>query len=399
MRSSKGQATVDYVALVAVVAVVLGLAAGVAPAGAAGVVNAVTGQIRHALCIVGGGACTAPRSRPCAVASTRDLRHYAVTLVVVRVDYDRYVLREQMSDGTVRLTVARSGALGAEVGVGATARISLKGRRVGTSDELRAAAQGTLGKGSVYVARDEREARSFMRAIRAGRSPAPPREVFYEGGVRGLAWAGLGSGWLEGVSGTTIGVRRDRRIGTTTVSLNAGAAGWATVTTVLGGPAGTADRATTLGLTLDRRRRPIELSLTAGGAIAAGVALPVALKRGLRGARGLGALGEVGGRRWELLARLDLRDPVVRATWERLRRAPASAAAIRALGVTMRERAFLDVRAYRTGSTARGGEVGVAGGVRLGGEYDHVVDEARLLSASSRPPAGLWERRLDCVPS
>jgi hypothetical protein len=35
--------------------------------------------------------------------------------------------------------------------------------------------------------------------------------------------------------------------------------------------------------------------------------------------------------------------------------------------------------------------------VRIGGEYDHVVDRARLLGASSRPPAGLWERRVDCV--
>ena len=397
MRSTDGQATVDYVALIAVLALVFGLALGVAPAGAAGIVNAVTGQIRHALCLVGGGRCTQPRAKPCTVASTRDLRHFAVSLFVVRLDYDRYVLREQMSDGTVRLTVARGGALGAELAVGATARLHADGRRVGTKDELRAAAQASLGTGRVYVARGEREARVFMRAIRDGRAPAAPREVFYDGGVRGLAQAGIGNAWLEGLSGTTIGVRRDRRTGDEMVTLNAGASGWAAVTTVLGGPVGAADRATTLGLTLDRRRRPTELSLSAGGTIAAGVALPVALKRVLRGARGAGGFGEVGGRRWELAARLDLRDPVVQARWARFRRAPTSAAAIRALGETIRDRAYIDVRAYRTGSTARGGEAGIAGGVRVGGEYDHIVDEARLLTASSRPPAGLWERRLDCV--
>ena len=74
-------------------------------------------------------------------------------------------------------------------------------------------------------------------------------------------------------------------------------------------------------------------------------------------------------------------------------------AAIRALGEAIRDRAHLDVRTYRTSATASGAAAGVAGGVRFAGEYDHVVDEARLLSATARPPAGLWERRLDCVPA
>jgi len=397
MRSTSGQATIDYVALVAVLAIVFSLALGVAAEGAPGIVNAVSGQIRHALCVVGGGPCTEPRSKPCTVASTRDLHHVALTVFFVRVDHDRYVLREEMSDGTVRLTVARSGALGAEVGVGGTVRASVNGRPIGAQDELRGAAQAVLGTGKVYVARDGREASAFMRAIRDGRAPAAPREVVYDGGARGLGEAGIGSAWLEGMSGTTVGVRRDRRTGESTVTLNAGAPGWSAVTTVLGGPAGAAEHATTFGLTLDRHRRPTELSLSAAGTIAAGVALPVALKRVLRGARGDASLGDLGGRRWELAARLDLRDPIVRASWARFRRDPTSGAAIKALGETIRDRAHLDVRAYRTASTLRGGEVGISAGVRVGGEYDHVTDEARLLAASSRPPAGLWERRFDCL--
>lgn len=399
MRSTSGQATIDYVAVVAVLATVFGLAVGVAPAGAAGIVNAVTGQIRYALCVVGGGPCAAPRSKPCIVASTRDLHHFAVKVLVVRIDHDRSVLREEMSDGTVRLTVTRSGALGAGVGVGASAQVSVAGSPAGTKNEVEAAAQVSGGFGKVYLARDEREARAFMRALREGRAPAPPREVTYEAGVRGLAEAGIGNAWLEGLSGTTVGVRRDRRTGETTLTLNAGAAGWAAVGTVLGGPAGAADRATTLGVTLDRDRRPTELSLSAGGTLAAGAALPSALKRALPSAKGSGSLGDFDGRRWELHARLSLHDPVVAAAWERFRDHPASGDAIRALGEAIRDRAYLDVRVLRTGSTASGGAVGVAAGLRLGGEYDHIVDEARLVSASSRPPAGLWERRYDCVPA
>ena len=237
-----------------------------------------------------------------------------------------------------------------------------------------------------------------MRAIRDGRAPAPPREVFHEGGVRGLGFAGIGSAWLEGMSGSAIGLRRDRRTGEATVDAQRRRSGWGAVTTALGGPAGAADRATTLGVTLDRHRRPTELSLSAAGTIAAGAALPLPLKRVLRGAPGEGSLGELDGRRWELAARLDLRDPLVRATWARFRRDPASGAAIRALGETIRDRAYLDVRAYRTGnSTAGGAAAGIAAGVRVGAEYDHVLDESRLVGASSRPPAGLWERRLDCL--
>jgi hypothetical protein len=317
MRSTSGQATIDYVAVVGVLAIVFGLAVGAAPAGAAGIVNAVTGQIRHALCVVGGGPCADPRSKPCTVASTRDLHHFAVKVVVVRIDHDRSVLRE----------------------------------------------------------------------------------VSYEAGVRGLAEAGIGTAWLEGLSGTTVGVRRDRQTGATTLTLNAGAAGWAVVSTALGGPAGAADRVTTLGLTLDRDGRPTELALSAGGTLAAGAALPLAFRRALLGAKGNASLGDIDGRRWELNARLSLHDPVVAAAWKRFRGHPTSSDAIRVLGEAVRDRAYLDVRVFRIGSTASGGAVGVAAGVRVGGEYDHIVDEARLIGATSRPPAGLWERRYDCVPA
>jgi hypothetical protein len=36
-------------------------------------------------------------------------------------------------------------------------------------------------------------------------------------------------------------------------------------------------------------------------------------------------------------------------------------------------------------------------GARIGGEYDHAIERSRLLAASSRPPGGLWEPRLDCL--
>jgi hypothetical protein len=163
----------------------------------------------------------------------------------------------------------------------------------------------------------------------------------------------------------------------------------------MGGPAGTADRATMLGLTLDRHRRPTELSFSAGGALAAGAALPPGLARALGSATA--ASMSTGGRRWELAARLDLRDPAVAAAWARVRHDPGSGDGIRALGAMIRDRAYLDVRTYRTSGSYDGAAAGLSGGLRIGGEYDHTIDRSRLLAASSRPPGGLWEPRLDCV--
>jgi hypothetical protein len=133
--------------------------------------------------------------------------------------------------------------------------------------------------------------------------------------------------------------------------------------------------------------------------VLSGGVLPVALQRALGRAHGDGAIADLRGRRWELAARLDLRDPLVRAVWARVRANPASAAALSALGRTLRDRAHLDARTYRLDSSASGGGAGLGAGIRIAGEYDHSVDRARLLAAASRPPAGLWERRLDCVPA
>lgn len=401
MRCSGGQATVDYVALIAALAVLLTIALVLAPAGAPGVVNAVAGQLRHALCVVGGGACRELSRQPCTVASRRDARHVAVSLVVVRVDHDRYVLREVMSDKTIRLTLARSGAAGLEAASGARAKVNTDGREVGMTDEVRLGAQAVLGSGRVFVARDGREAAALMRAIRDGDDPAASaREVFYHGGVRGLATIGIGNSVattsLRALAAGTIGARRDRRTGDVTLAVNAGGSGWGAVTIALGRAFASEERLVTLGLMLDRGRRPKELSLSTSGTVLADAALPPALARALGGRRSPTSV-ERGGRRWELTARLDLRDPLVAAAWNRFRDDPAGAHAIRGLGEAIRDRARLDMRTYRTNSASNGVAAGIGRIVQVAGELDHTIEDSRLLSASSRPPGGLWEQRLDCV--
>jgi hypothetical protein len=330
-----------------------------------------------------------------------------VNLALVRLDDDRIVLRERLSDGTIRLTVAERGGAGVEVAVGGGARVDVGGHSVGVSREAQAGVQGVLGHGEVFYAHGEREADELLRAIRArprlsgGGGGPPPREVFVEGGVRALGSVDGGGatlgGQLDGMADALLGARRDRRSGELQISLGAGGAGAGLVAILMGGNAGALDGQAVLGLTLDRRRRPVELSLSASGSVAAGELLPPGLARPLEQAAVPGAALSASGRRWQLDARVDPRDPGVAAAWHAFRRAPASPAAIRRLGEQLRDRAVLDMRSYRLDSSVEGVDVGAALGLKLGGELEHAIDVSTLLTAATRPPFGLWEARVDCL--
>jgi hypothetical protein len=405
MRSERGQATVDYVALLAVGALLLSAAAAATAVGAPGAANRVLGQFRHALCVVSATACPATARRPCTVASTRDVRHVAVSLALVRLDDDRTALRERLSDGTIRLTVAQRGGAGVEIGAGGGARLDVRGRSVGVDREARAGVQGVFGHGEVFYADGEREADELLRAIRRprrGGGGPRAREVFVEGGVRALGSVEVGrglalGGQLDGIADAMLGARRDRRSGELQISFGAGGAGLGLMAIVMGGNAGALDGQAVLGLTLDRRRRPVELSLSASGNVAAGELLPPGLARPLEQAAVPVAALNASGRRWELDARVDPRDPGVAAAWRAFRSAPASPAAIRRLGEQLRDRALVEVRSYRLDSSFDGVAVAAALGPRLGGELEHTIDRSKLLAAATRPPFGLWEARVDCL--
>jgi hypothetical protein len=330
----RGQAAVEYVALLAVLAVLLAAAGAVAAGGAAGVANRVVGQVRHALCVVTGAACGAAGPAPCVVAAGRDRRRAGATIWVLRLDQDRAVLRERLSDGTVRLTLAEHAAAGLQAGLGAHGRVALgAGRTIGLGGELRATVMGLLGHGRVFHASDDRAADRILRAVRRGGGPAAlvrrvagggagalvgrvlgdgggprgvvgrvlgggagprgiaervlgggggPRadEVFVEGGLGAMAEAGVRAPGLGAelwnVADAVLGARLDRRAGTTTVYLRAGDAGRALAGAALGVRllGGGADGRAMLALTLDRDRRARELALLSSGAVDGGAGLP-----------------------------------------------------------------------------------------------------------------------------
>ena len=171
LRTERGQATVDYVALIGLLALLLAAAATVTAVAAPGIANAVVGQLRRALCIVSGGDCPPSPRRPCTLASTRDARHAGAVIGVVRLDDDTAVLRERLSDGTIRLTVSSRDGGGVEGGVGAKAKVEVHGHEIGFAREARAGVEGVLGHGSVYYARSDREADALLQALAWGGRP------------------------------------------------------------------------------------------------------------------------------------------------------------------------------------------------------------------------------------
>lgn len=401
-RNARGQATTDYIALLALVAVLVAIAASLAAVGAPGVVNAVRGQIARALCVVSGRACHADRQRPCPVALRRESRRYGLNVAFIRVDKDSVVLREQFSDDTVRLTLIKRWGAGAEGGLGANVQVNQDLSSGGIGREAKLRGQGVLGLGEIYYARNAREADAIMRALKRGdRTPVAPREILLEGGLSAAAGLKFGPSLasldLDASSMRIVGLRRNQRSGATTITLNIGDSGSALAASVVGGPTGSVDANTLLALKLDRHGRPVELWMLATGTVAAGARLSSALAAPLALSGTDDVPAHLGGRRWELAARAELTDPEVFAAWKRFRGSPTSLAAIRGLGQALRDRAHLDVRAYRARNSSVGTALGFSLGWRFGADTEHAIERYNLLAASSRPPGGLWEPRLDCV--
>lgn len=416
LRDQRGQATIEYVAVLGLLVVLLAATAALS-GHAPGIVNATIGQLRRALCIVRGGDCPVATRQPCTVASTRKADHFAVSFIL-RYDHDFAVLRERLSDGTVRLTISKSDGLGVTAGIGAHADIKLKGRTIGFDREANGALQGVLGNGHVYLARNDREADEILDALHSslpfglggllhprGGGPTPQSDT-YEGGLRALGHLGVGvkaaGGSLDGVADATLGASRNRKTGQLTITLNAGASASGMLGAMLVGQSGSGDRHTKLMLTLDRHHTPQQLSVETTEVMTSGGTLPPKLARdvGTTLERSSAASSsDMSGRILEVGAQVDLTDPEAAAAWKAFWQHPTSSDAIHALGTILRDESQLSVSTYAADGAADGISGGIAFAVKAGGELGRNVDRAQLLSAAIRPPGGLWERRFDCVPA
>lgn len=397
----RGQASVEWVGVVALVAVVMASVAAFALP--TGIGPAVVRQIHRALCIVSGGVCDLDQ-RPCVTAAnaTEDEAH--LNLGILRLGRHELILREHQSDGSVLVTYLHDTSAGGEVGAGGD--VSIGGRLGGLSATARAAMLATLGGGETWLFPDARAADRGMAFLSEGRSP-PGAQRAQRITQRGLQLSGDASVSGESadaalhldaklVDGTVVDERDGRR---THVIAHRGEA--AAIVRVSGdsGSSGSASGEERIAVTTDARGRPLELVVVRTGELQGALSLPDDVQP-IAGV----LLGSTNGhRRWVVEQRLDLTDSGNRAAVQGMLDAldgplGALARADDALRRQLRARGVTEARTYDVAVEDGGGWGGhLAEGLKIGGGVADTAERATLVDARVLGPDGEWRRKTECL--
>lgn len=420
LSDPRGQASSEYVALVALVGLMLALAAGLTSGGVGGQVLA---GLQRGLCRVADVRCppvqpAAADLAPCPLERTTSAESLTGALEVVDLGRSGTLSAVRGSDGRVTVTLADGATAGGRAGVGL--RLGL-GRRVGA--EATAGLAASVASGRSWTLPDVATARAFVDrygakttiggkavdAVRSGCSVLcdaigwrphaelpPPDEAYTSRGGEGHLEASIGAASLQATADGLLGTRR-RRDGSSTSFLQfdnrLGAVLDVGVATL--GARGNAE--VVLSYTVDARGRPAELVL--GSVVRAG---PDGALRVSRGGHSLGA-GAAEVVLTELEAKLNLRDPrnrdAARELMEAMRHPFAAGELSSRLGAVRQRIArtgVVDRRTYALTSTAFSLGATVALGGRLGGMFERTSEEMRLLSAETRLPGLPFLPRDDC---
>lgn len=418
-----GQASFDYLGVVAVALAVLVM--GTAAAGAGNVAGAVTGQMARALCVAGAGDCDRDRA-PCVVSARRTGREGHVNALVVRIGGSAYALLEQRSDGTYLVTRFREAHGGLDVGVGVDAGLKLGGTALLVGGEARAAVLAHRGTGSTWVVRTRKAADALLDrlgdgplkttrrgsrgpVLLAGRPLPPPTETFGDRGwsvtLGAKGGIGVGEGALTLTAKDVDGSRLDRRTGRRTVYLRRtnGLQASVDLGKRVAGAGGTAqlDGEYTYSVEFDRDGRPLDLAIVESGAFEGSADLPTRVQP----VAGLLGVPTRGARLQQTETHLDLTDGANLAA-ARAFVAQVTAPRVR-LGALARVSAALEDRLEAAGTVqagtydltakAYGGSGHLAGGLKVGGAYEQEERTIRLVAAVSRGRDGQWTDRTDCV--
>jgi hypothetical protein len=407
----RGQASIEWLGVVALVAAVA-LTLGVAVGGGASAAAAVVRQMHRALCIVSGGVCDLDR-RPCVVGTDATIDEAHLNLGIWRIGRDELILRERRSDGSVLVTYLHDTSAAVDVGVGADAWVRARGLDAATGDTARAALLLSLGGGETWLFANGRDADSGMAYLSEHRAPPAGQraQTIKRAGVgaAGSAHAGTeesgASGGIEIDARILTGAVVDERTGHTTQVLSvdgsAAAAGLLEVAENEVGGEGRVSGELHVAVTSDARGRPLELSVVRTGQLHGAASLPQAAQEVAEQLVGSTA----GGRRWMVEQRLDLTDPANLAATRSLVAAlaqPLSAPA--ALGAVWNDRlvagGVIEASTYSVASEDGGGAGGhVAAGVKFGGGIEDRTERGTLVDARVRGTDGLWRTRSECLPA
>ena len=383
-----GQASLEYVGLLALVATAFAVAA--PAAGLAGVPAEVSKVVRTGVCIVAGDVCRASDAeaaglRPCTLRDERRGGAAAVTILSVRIGGGHQWLVARRSDGSVAVTKVARDELGASGGLG----YELGPLKAGVEGE----AGLRVASGVGWEFPDAASAGRFLKAAHYGLSGAiarwPAAWRSGEGGLAASGWAGLGvvltgedGKALEGPAAgveisaeSALGARIAR--GSTTLYLRAETEGPHT-TGVLGGLLDEGPRGPVVAEYTRDRSGPREL----------------AFRVSARGARANQVV--------ETVARLDLRIHSNRVVAARLLRhrvpwPPSVAADLRAAVAHAVRSGTVERSVFAVEDGSRSLELAGRLGAEVGIEAGSTKVDRRLLEASARTAGSQERAREDCV--
>lgn len=428
LREERGQATHEYVALLAVVAIAITALAGLS---ASGVGASVLRGLQRGICAVTPGPC--PRLiavrddlAPCQLRRDDRVERFGETIGIVELGTSQTLKAVRNSDGTVVVTLADGNDAGAVWKFGGG--VETGGAAAGA--KRRAGAGLVWGSGRSWTLPNEAAALDFLarygdkattkgRAVDQVRSicsllcdaigwrphaELPPPDATYEeigGAARfeqllgGRQW----SGQLKGLLG-----RKRERDGSSTTYVRLDAELLAQLALPLGAFEGRAGAEGVLSIERAPDGTPRTLGVGVAGSGAGRAAAKGRAGAGAgRGGSGGGEADVLRGALVELEATLDLSDAgnlalasaVVdgladRHAWSDLPRRAA------ALGERFLSDGQIDLRAYRTSASARGLGAEIAAGVGLGAGWKQTTTGLELLAAWTRLPGLPFLARDDC---
>jgi hypothetical protein len=401
----RGQASVEWIGVVALVGVVLATVVALALPGD-GIAGAFIRQFHRALCIVSGGVCDLDR-RPCPVSSHAINDGWHVNVGIVRVGHDEALLYQVDSDGSVLVTHVSDWTGGFDVGVGADGSIKVAGVDLAASASARAALLGGLGDGDSWRFANWREAERGMAQMSEGHEPDdgyPVADINH----RRIGAFELDAKASVGKLTASLGVRASQVQGVavdpldgrqTYVITRSGDAG----SVIKGGSSSAAGKAAgqeQIEVTAGADGDPVELTISRSGQLDGRLSLPDAVQGAASDLLG----GTTGARGWVVVERLDLTDPRSRAVARDYLSHVFDGLSgqigrdTEALRQRLNEVGVSEVRTYALTNTDNGNlSAHVAAGPKFGFGIGEKTQDLHLLDARVRSVDGLWRTRDDCL--
>lgn len=387
----RGQASLEWLAVVALVASLLALGAGLAQADAVG--RRVTREMARALCLVRDGDCRRDQE-PCVLASEGTSSHVEGSIRIFRLGEDHYGVIERRSDGTYAVTVGGKNAAGLSGLRRAKGSARVAGIDVSAGGTITASILAGDSGARTWIAGSDAEAEALLASSGYTRSPDLTSDGFSwlsragaSARVTALLHADAGSAAVS--FGKRSGSVTDHRTGRRTiyVSADAGASAEALVL----GSAGAEGAGEIYAVETSSDGRPLALTITTAGLLTRSGDLPAVVQPVA------GRLAPTGAGRYEVTAALDLTEPAAFAAASGLFDAIA-----RKVG---RARPSAVLRRLVEASGTVEARILAADDATTfsldlpGGSFKAAVErhERRLLAATSRGLDGQWIVREDCL--